>query len=112
MRSRRPWFVLDGAHTVESLRAVLTTLPETFNYRRLIVVVACMADKDLPGMMGQLANFASEVVLTRSDHPHSADPAELADRLSLAEPMIPRHVEPVERQGTGKAESQIANCKL
>ena len=94
VRSRRPWFVLDGAHTVESLCAVLTTLPETFNYRRLIVVVGCMADKDLPGMMGQLANFASEVVLTRSDHPHSADPAELADRLSLAGPMIPRHVEP------------------
>jgi dihydrofolate synthase/folylpolyglutamate synthase len=94
VRGRRPWFVLDGAHTVESLRAVLTTLPETFNYRRLIVVVGCMADKDLPGMMGQLANCASEVVLTRSDHPHSATPADLAEHLSLAGPMIPRHVQP------------------
>lgn len=94
VRGRRPWVVLDGAHTVESMQAVLATLPETFNYRRLIVVAGCLGDKDLAGLMGQLANGSAAVVLTRSDHPQAADPADLADLLGIRAPHVARHIEP------------------
>ncbi|MCG3178109.1 MAG: Folylpolyglutamate synthase [Phycisphaerae bacterium] len=92
LRGRRPWIVLDGAHTVEALRAVLRALPETFDYRRLIVVAGCLADKDRRGLMGALANAADIVVATQSDHPHRADPASLLELLAILGPSVRRYL--------------------
>ncbi len=92
LRGQRPWIVLDGAHTPDSLRTVLRSLPETLDYEKLVAVFGCLDDKDKPGLLGQLGYTARAAVLTRSDHPHSADPVELASLLGTLGPTTQRHI--------------------
>lgn len=94
LRGRRPWVVLDGAHTIESMRAVIRTLPETFDYDRLITVFSCLSDKDQRGLIGQVVGASRFVVLTRSDHPHAADPQDLARLLGMMGPTVAGRIVP------------------
>ncbi len=53
---REPWRVVDGAHNADSLRALFAGLRRHFAYERLILVFGVMADKDLDGMLREIAN--------------------------------------------------------
>jgi dihydrofolate synthase / folylpolyglutamate synthase len=63
--ARRPCVVLDAAHNVASIEALLTTLAESFEARRRILVFATTQEKDVAGMMRLLQSAFDEVVLTR-----------------------------------------------
>jgi dihydrofolate synthase/folylpolyglutamate synthase len=76
--SRNPLLVMDGAHNVDSVRRMTRTLTEDLPFDRLIVVAGFSADKDIAGMMDELASRADEVVLTKSIHPRAADPEQVA----------------------------------
>lgn len=69
---------MDGAHNPAAIRQLAEAVPEYFQYRRLILVLGMMADKDIPSMMGTIAPLAAEVVLTRPSLPRAADPEDLA----------------------------------
>ncbi|NLA04427.1 MAG: bifunctional folylpolyglutamate synthase/dihydrofolate synthase [Firmicutes bacterium] len=73
----KPLLLLDGAHNPAAMRALAAALPEHFSYRRLILVVGVMADKD-PLMLDHILPLSDTVVLTRPDLPRSAAPAEVA----------------------------------
>jgi dihydrofolate synthase/folylpolyglutamate synthase len=76
---RDPLLVVDGAHNVDSMRRMLCTLTDDVRFDRLIVVAGFSADKDIAGMMAELASTADELVLTKSVHPRSAAPQQVAD---------------------------------
>ena len=78
--ARNPLLVMDGAHNVDSIQRMLTTLEEDFPYERLKVVVGFSADKDIQGMLAELTSRVDELILTRSIHPRSADPNELVKK--------------------------------
>jgi len=80
--SRNPLLVMDGAHNVDSVQRMTRTLAEDLPFDRLIVVAGFSADKDIAGMMAELTSTADELVLTKSVHPRSADPEEVAKRTS------------------------------
>jgi dihydrofolate synthase/folylpolyglutamate synthase len=78
--SHNPLLIVDGAHNVDSIQRMTRTLVEDLSFHRLILVAGFSADKDITGMMDELAYRADEVVLTRSIHPRSADPQQVAQR--------------------------------
>jgi dihydrofolate synthase/folylpolyglutamate synthase len=80
--SRYPLMVVDGAHNVDSIQRMTGTLAVDLSFDRLIVVAGFSADKDIGGMMDTLCSTADELVLTKSIHPRSADPQEVAQRYS------------------------------
>jgi dihydrofolate synthase/folylpolyglutamate synthase len=63
--ARRPCVVLDAAHNVASVEALLATLSESFSARRRILVFATTQEKDVAGMMRLLLPAFDEIVLTR-----------------------------------------------
>lgn len=74
----QPLVILDCAHNRASVAALVQTLRESFSWRRLIVVLGCSRDKDIPGMLAELAPVTDVIHLTRySTSPRSASPEEL-----------------------------------
>lgn len=79
--SRTPLLIMDGAHNPAALNRLAETLPEYFNFKRLILVIGIMADKDIKAMLEALVPLASEVVLTRPSLPRAAEPHKLEELL-------------------------------
>ena len=79
-----PEWVLDGAHNRASMERLAEALGHHFPGRRLVVVFASAADKDVDGMLAVLAERmrGTPVVFTRTDNPRAADPADLASRFA------------------------------
>jgi dihydrofolate synthase/folylpolyglutamate synthase len=62
---RRPTVVADVAHNPAGTEALMATLPETFDYDRLIVVIGIMGDKDLNGILAAFHDRADLMILTQ-----------------------------------------------
>jgi dihydrofolate synthase/folylpolyglutamate synthase len=73
--ARKPLVVLDGAHNPSGARALAAALLEEFVVDRRILVVACLADKDLRGILEGLAPAIGRLVVTTNHSPRAA-PAE------------------------------------
>ena len=70
----RPMVILDGAHNGEGVRALAAEMREFQGSKRIKLLFAAMEDKDWAYMLGELADVASEVFLTRVPIQRSADP--------------------------------------
>jgi len=69
---RSPTVLLDGAHNPHGARATATAVGEGFAFGELVLVVACLDDKDLPGILAPFRDAASHVIVTRAPSPRSA----------------------------------------
>lgn len=74
----RPALVVDGAHNVYSLQQLIKSLRQYFDFRQAILVMGASGDKDVEGMVAEVAPFFHRVVVTSADHPRAAKPARLA----------------------------------
>jgi len=63
--SERPTVILDVAHNVASIEALLGVLADRFRSRRRTLIFASSKDKDTAGMLRLLLPHFDEVVLTR-----------------------------------------------
>lgn len=78
-----PRIIIDGAHTPESVRATLRAAGSHLKYDSMVVVFGCASDKDVPGMLRELARGADKIIFTRSSlNPRAMDPDELATRFA------------------------------
>jgi dihydrofolate synthase/folylpolyglutamate synthase len=76
---RRPTVVIDAAHNVASIEALVRTLDESFSAARRLLVFATTRDKDLRGMLSALVNRFDEIIFTRYwNNPRGVAPEELA----------------------------------
>jgi dihydrofolate synthase/folylpolyglutamate synthase len=73
--SRQPLVLLDGAHNPAGARALAAALLEDFVVDRRTLVVACLADKDIRGILAALAPATGRLVVTTNRSPRAA-PAE------------------------------------
>ena len=74
---RRPWLVLDGAHTPESAQKLSEALA-LFPHARRWLVLGSARDKDLDGVLAALAPGAAGLVVTGiPGHPRAAGAEEL-----------------------------------
>lgn len=73
---RRPSVILDGAHNVEGVTALVSYVREVIR-RPVVLVFAAMKDKDLRTMTRVLFPVAGTIVLTRVPYKRSASPEDL-----------------------------------
>ncbi|GGL17730.1 bifunctional folylpolyglutamate synthase/dihydrofolate synthase [Planomonospora parontospora] len=75
---RGPTVLVDAAHNPGGVQATLEAVHESFDFARLIAVVAVFEDKDVRGMLELLEPMVDEIVVTRNSSPRSMDVDELA----------------------------------
>jgi dihydrofolate synthase/folylpolyglutamate synthase len=73
-----PTILLDAAHNPAGMKATVDAISEAFNFRRLIGVVAVMADKDASGMLDLLEPVVDELVVTQTSASRHLDVDDLA----------------------------------
>ena len=77
--SRAPTVVLDSAHNVASIQALVGVLRESFSPAPRLLVFATTRDKDVPGMLQVLLGAFDDVIFTRyGQNPRAVDPRQLA----------------------------------
>lgn len=69
---REPTVLLDAAHNPHGAAAVAATLDEEFDFRDLVLVVGCLDDKDIEGILTGLRDAANHVIVTTSTSPRAA----------------------------------------
>ena len=74
----RSQIVLDGAHNVAAARSLKEALQDCFDYRRLIFVLGILEDKDIEGMVAELAPLASRIIVARPCTNRAAQPSRIA----------------------------------
>jgi len=75
---RGPTVVVDAAHNPAGIRASLDAVQESFDFAKLIGVVAVFEDKDVQGILELLEPMMDEIVVTRNSSPRSMDVDDLA----------------------------------
>jgi len=89
---RRPYLIVDSAHTADSARRLRDTLEEYLRVSQATLVVGVMGDKDLEGLMMAVEPVARRVIATQADHPRALA-AEQVARV-FRERSIETYVEP------------------
>ncbi|MGZ4516768.1 MAG: bifunctional tetrahydrofolate synthase/dihydrofolate synthase [Mycobacteriaceae bacterium] len=74
-----PTVFIDAAHNPHGARALATALSEEFDFRKLVGVIAVMADKDATGILAALEPVLDELVVTQNSSPRAMDADVLAD---------------------------------
>ena len=75
-----PTLVVDGAHNPQSMGVLCTAVREYLHPVGAVVVFGCSGDKELSGMVDQLASLATHIVVCTSRHPRAV----AADRIASA----------------------------
>nr|WP_069167838.1 folylpolyglutamate synthase/dihydrofolate synthase family protein [Nocardia altamirensis] len=78
MRSA-PTIFIDAAHNPAGAQALASTLTAEFDFRKLVGVVAVLADKDADGILTALEPVLDEIVVTSNGSPRAMDVDVLAD---------------------------------
>lgn len=79
--NRKPTFLIDGAHNIQGIQALKKTLKEIFNYDKLILGVAILADKDVDHMIEELTPIADKIVVTEANIFRAMKAEELATKI-------------------------------
>jgi dihydrofolate synthase/folylpolyglutamate synthase len=74
-----PRVLLDGAHNAASIQALMRSIGQHVPYDSMVLVFGCATDKDIHGMMSQIATGADKVIFTRSQTARAAAPKDLAE---------------------------------
>ncbi len=69
--SHHPLLIVDGAHNPDSARRLKQSLEQYFDFDRAILVIGVSSDKDIAGIVSELAPLFSKVIITRSRHPRA-----------------------------------------
>jgi len=75
---RRPLLVVDGGHNIGAARSLTQSIRQYLNFERAILVMGTSQDKDVAGLVAELAPLFDQVIVTRSQHPRALAPATLA----------------------------------
>lgn len=70
---RSPTVIVDAAHNPHGAAALARTLSDAFDFRRLVAVVAVLAEKDAHGVLTALEPVVDEIVVTRNSSPRALD---------------------------------------
>jgi len=104
--SRRPFVVLDCAHNLASVQALVDTLSASFPPGRRLLVFAASTDKDIAGMLRVLAPHFDHTFLTRyRANIRAAAPEQLADLMRQTTER------PFSTHGTAEAAWQAARAE-
>ena len=74
---RSPTVLVDAAHNAAGARALRAALEDSFNFAKLVGVIAILADKDADNILQTLEPVLDEVVISRTRSNRAADPDRL-----------------------------------
>jgi len=78
-----PRVLIDGAHNAASIQALIRALGAHISYDSLVLIFGCGQDKDVIGMLKQIALGADKVIFTRARaNPRAMEPDDLIARFS------------------------------
>lgn len=76
-----PRIIADGAHTPDSVAALVRAIGAHTKYDSMVVVFGCATDKDIEGLLVEISRGADKIVFTKSStNPRAADPEMLRSR--------------------------------
>lgn len=76
--SEKPRVILDSAHNVAGAETLASYVRSSIPRERAILLLGILADKDIEGMVRQLAPQFKEVIFTRAPSARAASPKDLA----------------------------------
>jgi len=76
---RSPTVIADAGHNPAGMAATLQALTESFDFSRVIGVIAISEDKDVDGLLAELEPVLSEIVVTSNSSPRSLPAEALAE---------------------------------
>lgn len=80
---QQPRVMIDGAHNAASIQSLIRALGAHVSYDSLVVIFGCGQDKDVTGMLKQVALGADKVIFTRAKaNPRAMEPDDLMSRFS------------------------------
>ncbi|MCX5661032.1 MAG: bifunctional folylpolyglutamate synthase/dihydrofolate synthase [Planctomycetota bacterium] len=78
-----PRVIIDGAHNAHSITALIRALGAHIQYDSLVLIFGCGQDKDVLGMLKQLALGADKIIFTRAKaNPRAVEPEELMSKFN------------------------------
>lgn len=78
-----PRVVIDGAHNAASIQALIRALGAHIAYDSSVLIFGCGQDKDITGMLKQVALGADKVIFTKSkSNPRAVEPEDLMHRFN------------------------------
>jgi dihydrofolate synthase / folylpolyglutamate synthase len=111
--SEQPLLLLDGAHNLDGIQALVSALLHYYTYDRFIVVLAMMRDKDVLASIRPLVALADLVLITQvQDQPRSLSASELAHLLKEDDPGLTIHPFPAAEEGVRWAQTQANETDL
>jgi len=78
-------YLLDGAHNPAGVDSLRDAMVSEFRYDHLILVWACMGDKDVAATLTAIAPLADRIIFTRPESERSATPEQLVAILAEGE---------------------------
>jgi dihydrofolate synthase / folylpolyglutamate synthase len=76
-----PRLLLDGAHTADSVAALVKAIGAHVRYDSMVVIFGCAEDKDIRTMLAKISLGADKIIFTRAaGNPRAMDPRDLARR--------------------------------
>lgn len=88
--SKNPTFLIDGAHNLQGITLLVNAL-KLFSYKRLILGISVLKDKDYSHMIDILVPLASEVIVTETAMPRKLDANLLGQEVRRITPNV--HIE-------------------
>lgn len=79
---QHPTVLIDGAHNVASMKRLVSNIREYFSGKRIHLVFGTSTDKDIPGIVSELASLCPEVIAVQARHSRAASLAVLVAELS------------------------------
>ena len=76
---RSPTVLVDAAHNPAGARALRDALEDSFNFAKLVGVVAILQDKDADAILQTLEPVLDEIVVTRTRSARATDPQRLGE---------------------------------
>ncbi|MFH1349358.1 MAG: folylpolyglutamate synthase/dihydrofolate synthase family protein [Pseudomonadota bacterium] len=75
--STTPLIILDGAHNPAATHQLADSIRHGYRYRRLILVIGIMEDKDIKRIIQEIVPLADYVIYTRPEYYRAANPESL-----------------------------------
>jgi folylpolyglutamate synthase/dihydrofolate synthase len=72
-----PYIVIDGAHNPQGALALRKAIEDIFDYKKLILIMGILKDKDVDGILRTLLPVADAAVLTKPNSPRALSAHEL-----------------------------------
>jgi dihydrofolate synthase/folylpolyglutamate synthase len=76
--SEDPLIVVDTAHTVASMKILRESIKENFSFRKLVLVIGLSSDKDIEGVLKEIACICDDLIFTRTGNPREAEPEQMS----------------------------------